>query len=87
MEGVGSLLPGVSSAQCSLYLKGVHREDRGSLFTGRHMEKTRGNRYKLHRERFPLSIRGKFFTVRTIIHWNNFPIDAGESTSLGVFKM
>ncbi|PKU28010.1 glycerol kinase [Limosa lapponica baueri] len=29
------------------YLKGSYKEDRGSLFTRSHMEKTRGNRYVL----------------------------------------
>jgi len=29
------------------YLKSSYKEDRDSLFTGNHMEKTRGNGYKL----------------------------------------
>ena len=33
------------------YLKGGYKEDGGSLFTRSHMEKTRGNGYKLHQER------------------------------------
>ena len=31
------------------YLKGGYKDDGGSLFTKSHMEKTRHNRYKLHR--------------------------------------
>ncbi|GAB0182117.1 hypothetical protein GRJ2_000677000 [Grus japonensis] len=68
------------------YLKGNYKEDGGSLFMRSYMEKTRGNRYKLHWERFHLDIRKKFFTVRTIIHWNNLPRDVVESSSLEVFK-
>jgi len=39
------------------YLKGSYREDGGSLFTRNHMEKTRGNGYKLQQERFHLDMR------------------------------
>lgn len=39
------------------YLKSGYKE--GSLFTRSHMEKTWGNRYKLHEERFHLDIRKK----------------------------
>ncbi|KAK4806910.1 hypothetical protein QYF61_012631 [Mycteria americana] len=69
------------------YLKGDLKEDRGSLFTRSHMEKTRGNGYQLHRERVHLDIRRKCFTVRTIIQWNNLPRDVVESPSLEVSKM
>ncbi|KAK4829880.1 hypothetical protein QYF61_007272 [Mycteria americana] len=69
------------------YLKGSYKEDRGFLFTRSHMEKTRGNRYKLHQERFHLDRRKKFFTLRTINHWNNLPRDVVESPLLEVFKM
>ncbi|KFQ49940.1 hypothetical protein N334_14201, partial [Pelecanus crispus] len=44
------------------------------------------NRYKLHQERFHLDIRKKFFTLRTIIHWNNLPRDVVEFPSLEVFE-
>ncbi|GAB0181377.1 hypothetical protein GRJ2_000603000 [Grus japonensis] len=69
------------------YLKGGYKEDRGSLITRSHMEKTKGNGYKLHQERFHLDIRNNIFTVRTINHWNNLPRDVVESPSLEVFKM
>ncbi|GAB0208708.1 hypothetical protein GRJ2_003336500 [Grus japonensis] len=70
------------------YLKGGYKEDGDSLFTKNHMEKTRGNGYQLHGERFLLDIRQTiFFTARTINHWNNLPRDMVESPSLEVFKM
>jgi len=37
------------------------------------MEKTKGDGYKLHGERFFLGIGKTFFTVRTITHWKNSP--------------
>jgi len=51
------------------------------------MEKARGNRYKLHWERFHLSVKKKFFTLRTINYWNNLPRDMVVSPSLQVLKM
>jgi len=48
------------------YLKGGCRNDRDSLFRRSHMEKSRGNGYKLLLGRFQLDTRGRFFTVRTI---------------------
>ena len=72
----GSCPAGGPSALCrravragkSLDLKGSYKEGEDSLFTRSHMEKSRGNGYNLHRERFHLSVRKKFFTVRTVIH-------------------
>ena len=49
-------------------LKGGYREDGDSLFTRNHMEKTRGNGYKLLLGRFQLDTRGKLFAMRTISH-------------------
>ncbi|KFQ85777.1 hypothetical protein N337_01191, partial [Phoenicopterus ruber ruber] len=43
--------------------------------------------YKWHWERFYLDIKKKFFTLRTISHWNNLPRDVVESPSLEVFKI
>ncbi|KAK4814529.1 hypothetical protein QYF61_021630 [Mycteria americana] len=61
------------------YLKGSYKEDGGSFFTRSHMEKTRGNRYKFHQERFHLDIRKKFFYCE-INHWNNLPRDTFPET-------
>jgi len=50
------------------------------------MEKTRGNCYRFHWERFHLEIM-KFFTVGTINHWNNLLAEMVESPSLEVCKI
>lgn len=42
------------------YFKGECRKVRGSFLTRSHMEKARGNRYKLNKEKFYLD-RGKTF--------------------------
>ncbi|KAK4816462.1 hypothetical protein QYF61_017190, partial [Mycteria americana] len=39
------------------HLKGSYKEDRGSLFTKSYTETIKGNRYKLHWERFHLDRR------------------------------
>lgn len=64
------------------YLKSGYKEDGGCLFIRSHVEKTRGNRYKLQRHKFHLNIRKKYFTVRTADHRNNIPRDVVED-----FKM
>ena len=50
------------------------------------MEKTRGNGYKLDRERFHLNIRKKFFCSENS-HSLDLPRDVVESPSLEVFEM
>ncbi|KFV53818.1 hypothetical protein N341_12855, partial [Tyto alba] len=42
---------------------------------------------KLLLGRFCLDTRGKFFTVRTINHWNNFPRVVVDSLILDTFKI
>ena len=69
------------------YLKGGYEEDGDSLFTRSHMEKTRGNGYKLCLGRFQLDTRGRFFTMRTISHWNNLPREVVDSPTLHTFKI
>ena len=69
------------------YLKGGYKEDGDSLFTRSHMEKMRGNGYKLLLGRFQLDTRGKFFIMRTISHWNNLPREVVDSPTLDAFKI
>ncbi|KAK4832107.1 hypothetical protein QYF61_020734 [Mycteria americana] len=45
------------------------------------------NSWQRFGESFHLNIRKKFFTVRTIVHWNNLPRDTVKSPSLEVFEM
>ncbi|KAK4830472.1 hypothetical protein QYF61_011196 [Mycteria americana] len=69
------------------YLKGGYKANGDSLFTRSHMEKMRGNGYKLLLGRFQLDTRGKFFTMRTISHWNNLPRQAVDSPTVGTFRI
>jgi len=69
------------------YLKGGYKEDGDSLFTRSHMEKTRGIGYKLLLGRFQLYTRGEFFTMKTIIHWNNLLREVVDSPALDTFKI
>ena len=66
------------------YLQGGYKEDGNFLFTRSHMEKTWGNGYKLLLGRFQLDARGKFFTMRTISHWNNLLREVVDSPTLGI---
>lgn len=51
-----------------VYFRGTYKENRGSLFTRSHVEKKKGNTYRLHKERFQFSLIKNFFTARAIIH-------------------
>ena len=69
------------------YLKGGYKEDGDSGFTRSHMEKMRGNGYKLLLGRVRLDTRGKYFTTKTVSHWNNLPGEVVDSPTLATFKI
>ena len=69
------------------YLEGSYKEYGDSLLTRGHLEKTRGNGYKLLLGRFQLDTRGKFFTTRTISRWNNLLREVVDSPTLDTFKI
>jgi len=69
------------------YLNSGYKEDGDSLFTRSHVVKARGNGYKLLLGRFQLDTRRKFFTMRTISHWNNLPRKVVDSPVLDTSRI
>jgi len=63
-------------------LKAGFKENRDTLFTRSDMGKVRDSRYKLLLETFRSDTRGKFFTMRTIRHWNNLQREEVDSPAL-----
>ena len=51
------------------------------------MERPRGNGHKLLLGKFQLDIRGKFFTVRTVNHWDTLPGGVVDLAALGTSKV
>lgn len=51
------------------------------------MEKARDKRHELYQKRIHPDIEKKFFTLRTINHWNNLPRNDVESPSPALLKV
>ncbi|KAK4805328.1 hypothetical protein QYF61_018191 [Mycteria americana] len=66
-------------------LKGSYREDGGTPFIRMCGDRTRGNGHKLLQGQFHLDIR-KFFTMKTIKHWNRLSREEVESPLLEIIK-
>ena len=68
------------------YLKGLYKQEGEWLFTRVDNGRTKGKGFKLKEGRFRLDVRGKFFTMRVVIHWNRLPKEVVGAPSLEAFK-
>ncbi len=57
-----------------------------NLFERNSTESTRGHIHKLYLNYSRLNIRKSFFSQRTVIAWNNLPLDVVSATSINTFK-
>ncbi|KAK4818087.1 hypothetical protein QYF61_005664 [Mycteria americana] len=68
------------------YIKGAYKKYGERLFAKACSNKTRGNGFKLKKDRFRLDIRMTFSTMRVVRHWNRLPREVVDAPSLEVFK-
>ena len=68
------------------YLKGAYKQEGEQLFTRGDSDRTRGNGFKLRREKFRLDIRRGFFTQRVVTNWNRLPKEVLDAPFLEAFK-
>ena len=68
------------------YLKGAYKQEGEQLFTRVDSDRTRGNGFKLRREKFRLDIRRGFFTQRVVTNWNRLPKEVLDAPFLEAFK-
>ena len=64
------------------YLEGSYGKKGDRLFSRVCGDRTRGNGFKIKEGRFRFNIRKKYFTVRTVRHWNGLSRDVVDASFL-----
>jgi len=69
------------------YLKGAYKKDGDKLSSRACCNRTGANVFKLKEGRFRLDTRKTFLTTRVVNHWNRFPREVVDVSSLETFKV